>query len=80
LVWIPGFGTLFPLCLWGNHISSHHSCECCKNKLLEGEGIGLMAFIYLYKTEQRNLLQLLEVGCEGGWGGETMVWSNQCTI
>jgi hypothetical protein len=29
-------------------------------------------FIYLYEGELRNLLQLLYVGQEGGWGGETM--------
>jgi hypothetical protein len=29
-----------------------------------------MDFIYLYEIEQRNLLQLLEVGWGGGWGRE----------
>jgi hypothetical protein len=32
--------------------------------------IWLMDFIYTYKIEQWNLLQLLQVGEGGGWEGE----------
>jgi hypothetical protein len=38
----------------------------------EDEGIWLMDFIYLYKKEQTNLLQLPSVGQGAGCGGETV--------
>jgi hypothetical protein len=41
------------------------------NKGDEGERIWLMDFIYVCEIEQRNVLQLLYVGC-GGVEGETV--------
>jgi hypothetical protein len=38
----------------------------------ENGRIWWMDFIYLHEIEQRNLLQLLQVGRGGGQGGETV--------
>jgi hypothetical protein len=46
----------------------------------EGEGLWLMDFIYIYKIEWWNLLQLLYLGleefCRGWWWGQ----SSPCTV